>query len=130
MDYLYSYRPSTRSWSILRPSGIHRYLHSAALLDGVMLIFGGNTHNDTSQQSGDRCFAADTLAYDVGTNNTNVIHSLAWYDSHFTMRWLTKRNVESFYIFARTCNLGPNILYIHCIYRLAYKTCPMSYMLF
>ncbi|XP_022664548.1 attractin-like isoform X3 [Varroa destructor] len=65
VDYLYSYRPSTRSWSILRPSGIHRYLHSAALLDGVMLIFGGNTHNDTSQQSGDRCFAADTLAYDV-----------------------------------------------------------------
>ncbi len=26
----------------------YRYLHSAVVLHGVMLVFGGNTHNDTS----------------------------------------------------------------------------------
>ncbi|XP_028966843.1 attractin [Galendromus occidentalis] len=65
VDYLYSYRPSKRSWTILRPSGMHRYLHSSVIIDGVMLVFGGNTHNDTSYASGDRCFSADTLAYDI-----------------------------------------------------------------
>ena len=45
---------------------MHRYLHSAVIIDGVMLVFGGNTHNDTSYASGDRCFSADTLAYDIG----------------------------------------------------------------
>lgn len=31
-----------------------------------MLVFGGNTHNDTSLSNGAKCFSADFLAYDIG----------------------------------------------------------------
>lgn len=54
---------------ILAESGSARYLHSAALLSGTVLVFGGNTHNDTSQSNGAKCFSADFLAYDVGESN-------------------------------------------------------------
>lgn len=47
-------------------SGFARYLHSAVLINGAMLIFGGNTHNDTSLSNGAKCFSADFLAYDIG----------------------------------------------------------------
>lgn len=53
---------------ILRESGLARYLHSAALLSGTVLVFGGNTHNDTSLSNGAKCFSADFLAYDIGKN--------------------------------------------------------------
>lgn len=51
---------------ILKESGFPRYLHSAVLLSGTLLIFGGNTHNDTSLSNGAKCFSADFLAYDIG----------------------------------------------------------------
>lgn len=56
--------------TILRESGYPRYLHSSVLLGGTLLIFGGNTHNDTSLSNGAKCFSADFLAYDIG---------LCWY---------------------------------------------------
>ena len=63
-----SYLPLSRTCSrfILRESGFPRYLHSAALLSGTLLVFGGNTHNDTSLSNGAKCFSADFLAYDIG----------------------------------------------------------------
>lgn len=54
--------------TILKESGYPRYLHSAVLLGGTLLIFGGNTHNDTSLSNGAKCFSADFLAYDIGMN--------------------------------------------------------------
>uniref|UniRef100_A0A096MCK5 Attractin-like protein 1 n=1 Tax=Poecilia formosa TaxID=48698 RepID=A0A096MCK5_POEFO len=51
---------------ILRESRLPRYLHSAVLLSGTMLVFGGNTHNDTSLSNGAKCFSTDFLAYDIG----------------------------------------------------------------
>lgn len=51
---------------ILKESGLSRYLHSAVLISGAMLVFGGNTHNDTSLSNGAKCFSADFLAYDIG----------------------------------------------------------------
>ena len=48
--------------TILKESGFARYLHSAVLINGAMLIFGGNTHNDTSLSNGAKCFSADFLA--------------------------------------------------------------------
>ncbi|KPP60184.1 attractin-like protein 1-like, partial [Scleropages formosus] len=51
--------------TILKESGFARYLHSAVLLSGSMLVFGGNTHNDTSLSNGAKCFSADFLAYDI-----------------------------------------------------------------
>lgn len=51
----------------LKRSSVPRYLHSAVLLSGVMLVFGGNSHNGTVQlQSGLPCFSMDFLAYDTG----------------------------------------------------------------
>ena len=40
-------------------------MHSAALLSGTLLIFGGNTHNDTQYSQGARCYSRELLAYDV-----------------------------------------------------------------
>lgn len=50
----------------MKESGFARYLHSAVLISGAMLVFGGNTHNDTSLSNGAKCFSADFLAYDIG----------------------------------------------------------------
>lgn len=52
--------------TILKESGYPRYLHSSVLLGGTLLMFGGNTHNDTSLSNGAKCFSADFLVYDVG----------------------------------------------------------------
>lgn len=57
---------------ILKESGLARYLHSAVLLSGTMLVFGGNTHNDTSLSNGAKCFSADFLAYDIGKNKSHI----------------------------------------------------------
>ncbi|EMP39028.1 Attractin-like protein 1 [Chelonia mydas] len=51
--------------TILKESGFAKYLHSAVLISGALLIFGGNTHNDTSLSNGAKCFSADFLAYDI-----------------------------------------------------------------
>lgn len=67
---------------ILRESGSPRYLHSAVLLSGTLLFFGGNTHNDTSLSNGAKCFSADFLAYDIGRTlvfkRPPVVFSAAW----------------------------------------------------
>uniref|UniRef100_A0A4W4EMR1 Attractin-like 1b n=1 Tax=Electrophorus electricus TaxID=8005 RepID=A0A4W4EMR1_ELEEL len=73
VDDLYRYDVHTRTWTILRESGYPRYLHSAVLLDGTLLIFGGNTHNDTSLSNGAKCFSADFLAYDIACDEWKVL---------------------------------------------------------
>ncbi|XP_076364577.1 attractin-like protein 1 isoform X2 [Tachypleus tridentatus] len=65
VDLLYAYNPFEHSWSQLASSGSYRYLHSGVFLNGMLLVFGGNTHNDTSFSTGDKCFSADFQAYDV-----------------------------------------------------------------
>ncbi|CAL8281783.1 unnamed protein product [Merluccius merluccius] len=65
VDDLYRYEVNTRTWFILRESGFPRYLHSTVLVGGTLLVFGGNTHNDTSLSNGAKCFSADFLAYDI-----------------------------------------------------------------
>ena len=44
---------------------ICRYLHSAVVHHGLMLVFGGNTHNDTQYSQGAKCYSRDFLAYDI-----------------------------------------------------------------
>ncbi|KFW82993.1 Attractin-like 1, partial [Manacus vitellinus] len=61
------------TWTILKESGFARYLHSAVLINGAMLIFGGNTHNDTSLSNGAKCFSADFLAYDIACDEWKVL---------------------------------------------------------
>lgn len=52
--------------TILRDSGFFRYLHTAVIVSGSMLVFGGNTHNDTSMSHGAKCFSSDFLVYNLG----------------------------------------------------------------
>ncbi|XP_038630061.1 attractin-like protein 1 isoform X4 [Scyliorhinus canicula] len=66
VDDLYKYTVYSHTWTILKESGFARYLHSAVIISGAMLIFGGNTHNDTSLSNGAKCFSGDFLAYDIG----------------------------------------------------------------
>lgn len=63
---LYSYEPDTKIWTLLANSSSSRFLHSATFISpGLMLVFGGNTHNDTSHSDGAKCYSADLIAYDV-----------------------------------------------------------------
>uniref|UniRef100_A0A6Q2YRG6 Attractin-like 1b n=1 Tax=Esox lucius TaxID=8010 RepID=A0A6Q2YRG6_ESOLU len=73
VDDLYRYQVNTRTWTILQESGFPRYLHSAVLLSGTLLVFGGNTHNDTSLSNGAKCFSADFLAYDIACDEWQVL---------------------------------------------------------
>jgi len=73
VDDLYKYEVNTKTWTILKESGFARYLHSAVLINGAMLIFGGNTHNDTSLSNGAKCFSADFLAYDIACDEWKIL---------------------------------------------------------
>ena len=46
-------------------SGSYRYLHSAVASHGLMIVYGGNTHNDTSFSHGAKCYSADLIVYDI-----------------------------------------------------------------
>ncbi|XP_013386295.1 attractin-like isoform X2 [Lingula anatina] len=65
-DELYSFETTTNKWVILHSSGQRRYLHSAVVISGLMLVFGGNTHNDTSTSHGAKCHSLNFLGYDLG----------------------------------------------------------------
>eukprot|EP00096_Caligus_rogercresseyi_P010713 TRINITY_DN3998_c0_g2_i1.p1 TRINITY_DN3998_c0_g2~~TRINITY_DN3998_c0_g2_i1.p1 ORF type:complete len:1325 (+),score=211.17 TRINITY_DN3998_c0_g2_i1:165-4139(+) len=62
---LYSYDNIDKKWKLHQPSNSFRYLHSAVISQGLMIIYGGNTHNDTSWSHGAKCFSSDLLAYDI-----------------------------------------------------------------
>ncbi|ERL89257.1 hypothetical protein D910_06630, partial [Dendroctonus ponderosae] len=63
---LYSYDPNDRIWTLLADSPSARFLHSATFLSGgLMLVFGGNTHNDTSHSFGAKCYSSEVITYDV-----------------------------------------------------------------
>ncbi|XP_067009750.1 attractin-like protein 1 isoform X3 [Anabrus simplex] len=63
---LYAYEPTTRTWTLLSAAPSARFLHSATFVSGgLMLVFGGNTHNDTSHSHGAKCYSSDMLSYDV-----------------------------------------------------------------
>lgn len=63
---LYSYDPYLRVWTLLSDAPSARFLHTGIFVTpGLMLVFGGNTHNDTSHSFGAKCYSSDMLAYDV-----------------------------------------------------------------
>lgn len=67
---LYSYEPDKRIWTLLANASSSRFLHSATFVSpSLMLVFGGNTHNDTSHSDGAKCYSSDLLAYDVVCDN-------------------------------------------------------------
>lgn len=59
------YDPVAKTWQSLRNSSVPRFLHTAVFLDGIMLVFGGNSHNGTSVSPTNlSCFSMDFVAYD------------------------------------------------------------------
>ena len=66
-DELFRFEIQTGTWTQLARSMKPRYLHSSqfgASL-GLLLIFGGNSHVDTTRSEGAKCFSSDFMMYDV-----------------------------------------------------------------
>ncbi|KFO24512.1 Attractin [Fukomys damarensis] len=72
-DDLYKYDVDTQMWIILKDSQFPRFLHTAVIVSGTMLVFGGNTHNDTSMSRGAKCFSSDFMAYDIACDRWSVL---------------------------------------------------------
>ncbi|XP_060696082.1 attractin [Hemiscyllium ocellatum] len=72
-DDLYKYDVDACTWTILKDRGFFRYLHTAIIVSGTMLVFGGNTHNDTSMSHGAKCFSSDFMAYDLACDEWSVL---------------------------------------------------------
>nr|XP_056711187.1 attractin [Euleptes europaea] len=72
-DDLYKFEINSHTWIILKDSKFSRYLHSAVIISGTMLVFGGNTHNDTSMSHGAKCFSSDFMAYDIACDRWSVL---------------------------------------------------------
>ncbi|XP_054290142.1 attractin-like protein 1 [Macrosteles quadrilineatus] len=70
---LYAYEPFTHVWRMLTPATSARFLHTASFLNGLMLVFGGNTHNDTAHSHGAKCYSHDFLAYDVTCDSWSTL---------------------------------------------------------
>ena len=88
-DAMYSFDPTQRVWRMHPSSGSYRYLHSAIMSGGLMLVYGGNTHNETAISNvfkdlmfhifysrlflyfyivyfkGAKCYSSDFIAYDA-----------------------------------------------------------------
>lgn len=61
------------SRTLLRPGPSARYLHTASFLHpGLMIVFGGNTHNDTVHSHGAKCYSGELLSYDVVCDSWQV----------------------------------------------------------
>ncbi|XP_018329605.1 attractin isoform X2 [Agrilus planipennis] len=72
---LYSYEPDSRMWTCLSDGPSARYLHSGTFVSpGLLLVFGGNTHNDTSHSFGAKCYGYDLLTYDVVCDTWHVLN--------------------------------------------------------
>lgn len=74
VDSLYSYSPSKNSWKLLSPSTSPRYLHSSVIISGVMYVFGGNGHNSTHDNAGNKCFSVQFLAYDIECDSWSTMN--------------------------------------------------------
>lgn len=58
---------------LLSPSKSPRYLHSASIINGLLLIFGGNGHNNTDDNAGEICFSPKFLAYDISCDSWKTL---------------------------------------------------------
>lgn len=63
---LFSYDPAVKTWTLLTSAVTAKFLHSANFISpGLMMVFGGNTHNDTSHSFGAKCYSRELSVYDV-----------------------------------------------------------------
>lgn len=59
-----------------------RYLHTANFIDGLMLLFGGNTYNGSMKTDSTKCYSHEFLMYDVFCDNwiTSSVPSMFYSD--------------------------------------------------
>ena len=90
---LYSFEHQKGEWKMLAASPSYRYLHSASIVQGLMLVFGGNTHNDTQYSQGAKCYSREFLAYDVLCDTWSSLDSTVPRDFSADLdRWRTLVN--------------------------------------
>ena len=58
---------------LLNPSHSPRYLHSAVIAHGVMLVYGGNGHNATHDNAGDKCFSPQFMMYEIECDSWKIL---------------------------------------------------------
>ncbi|CAG2113222.1 unnamed protein product [Medioppia subpectinata] len=73
VDLLYGYNYRFKSWILLNPSQSPRYLHSATIINGLMLVYGGNGYNASHYNSGDRCFSPQFLSYEISCDTWRTL---------------------------------------------------------
>ena len=54
----------------MESSGFPVFRHAAGLLDGIMLVVGGNAHNESMPTRQTQCYATRIMAYDIGKPKT------------------------------------------------------------
>uniref|UniRef100_A0AC35U8Y0 CUB domain-containing protein n=1 Tax=Rhabditophanes sp. KR3021 TaxID=114890 RepID=A0AC35U8Y0_9BILA len=64
-NQLLEFDPADESWIELNRSQKSVYKHSAVLLNDIMIIFGGNAHNESSFKKDSQCLSQNILAYDT-----------------------------------------------------------------
>nr|CAD2183168.1 unnamed protein product [Meloidogyne enterolobii] len=65
-DELILYNPTKQIWTHLGNYGVPLFRHSAVLMDdGVMLLVGGNSHNESSTTRKNDCFSGQVHAFDT-----------------------------------------------------------------
>ncbi|XP_065556623.1 attractin-like isoform X2 [Artemia franciscana] len=62
---VFSYDPKDRTWTLMTPSIYHRFHHVASVSNGLMLVFGGNAHNESEHSPHSKCCSASFSAYDL-----------------------------------------------------------------
>ncbi|KAL3095437.1 hypothetical protein niasHS_007536 [Heterodera schachtii] len=64
-DELLLYEPKRQIWNNLGSFGAPLFRHSAVILDGIMLLVGGNSHNESSTTRKKDCYSEQIYAYDT-----------------------------------------------------------------
>ncbi|XP_068244853.1 attractin-like protein 1 [Palaemon carinicauda] len=73
---LMTFDPIKLVWNLKTPAPVPRFLHSAVLVRGLMLVFGGNAHTDIASSDGAKCFSADFVAYDISCNEWHTMQKI------------------------------------------------------
>ncbi|KAK0396587.1 hypothetical protein QR680_001776 [Steinernema hermaphroditum] len=58
-DYL------SQSWTVLKNTKVPLFRHSASLINGIMIVIGGNGHNESNPSAHTDCYSSTIYAFDV-----------------------------------------------------------------
>ncbi|XGW32973.1 hypothetical protein V3C99_017466 [Haemonchus contortus] len=64
-DSLMRYDIKHEKWANLPPSGVQLFLHTATILNGLMIVVGGNGYNISESRTKQECFSSMVQAYDI-----------------------------------------------------------------